>query len=711
MNRNVYFIMPLVIAISTLISCSEGPPSGRPDYPVSKTVDVADTLHGVVVPDPYRWLEDTDDPDVQTWTDAQNLLTRSYLDKIPDREKILSRLEETWNYPTQTLPKKCKERYFILKNEGLQNHYVLYSKRNLDGVETAVIDPNAWSEDGTSAMDWWTPSDDGSFVAYGKSESGAERGILHIKNVLTGKDIADTIPHTRYPNVNWLKDNSGFFYTRFPAPGTVPDGDENYFDKTYFHKLGDDWANDKLYYSRADIKELGYGCQLSTDDRYLILYDFFGSSRTNEVRFIDLKTDGKPVEVVSGFHDYYEGIAIGNMLYIRTNEDAPNYKIIAVDLRKPAHKYWKEIVPETEDLLESYDIINNTLIVKYLHNAYTQVKTYNLLGVPLNEIELPALGTVYGFSGRWDDDEMYLSFSSFIYPTTHYRYDFETNKLTEFYRYPVKVNADGYETKQVWYNSKDGTRVSMFIVHKAGLALDGTNPAYLYGYGGFTANMTPYFSSSRFIWMENGGVFCLPNLRGGAEYGEQWHKDGMLENKQNTFDDFIAAAKWLIDNSYTSPEKLAISGGSNGGLLVGAVAVQRPDLFKAVLCNSPLLDMLRYHKFLMARYWVSEYGSSDDADQFKYIYAYSPYHNIKQDAAYPAMLFRAGESDSRVHPLHARKMTAALQTATSSDAPILIYVERKTGHGQGMPTNMRLQEVADDYAFLFWQLGMKMSGE
>lgn len=711
MRRKVYFILPLIIAIAVLFSCSEGPSSDRPNYPVSKIVDVVDTLHGVAVPDPYRWLEDTDDPDVQTWTDAQNLLTRSYLDKIPDRARILSRLEETWNYPTQTLLKKCKDRYFILKNKGLQNHYVLYTRRNLDGVETVVIDPNAWSEDGTSAMDWWVPSDDGSFIAYGKSESGAERGILHIKNVLTGKELADTIPHTRYPNVSWLKDNSGFFYTRFPAPGTVPDGDENYYDKTYFHKLGDDWANDKLYYSRADIKELGYGCQLSTDDRYLILYDYFGSSRTNEVRFIDLKTNSKPVEVVSGFHDYYEGIAIGNMLYIRTNEDAPNYRIIAVDLRKPAHKYWKEIVPETEDLLESYDIINNTLIVKYLHNAYTQVKTFNLLGIPLNEIELPTLGTVYGFSGRWDNDEMYLNFTSFIYPTTHYRYDFETNKLSEFYRYPVKVNTDGYETKQIWYNSKDGTRVSMFIVHKAGLALDGTNPAYLYGYGGFTSNMKPYFSSSRFIWLENGGVFCLPNLRGGAEYGEKWHKGGILENKQNTFDDYISAAKWLIDNGYTSPEKLAISGGSNGGLLVGAVAVQRPDLFKAVLCGAPLLDMLRYHNFLMARYWVSEYGSSDDPEQFKYIYAYSPYHNVKQDVAYPAMLFRAGESDSRVHPLHARKMTAALQTATSSDAPILIYVERKTGHGQGMPTNMRLQEAADDYAFLFWQLSMRMSGD
>lgn len=696
------------LAILMLAGCSEGPPKGKLNYPVSKTVNVVDTLHGVAVPDPYRWLEDTDDPEVQAWTDAENALTRSYLDKIPARAKIWSRLEELWNYPTQSLPTKRKHKYFIEINSGLQNHNVLYTMKTIDGEKTVLVDPNGWSKDGTTAMDWWTPSRDGDYLAYGRSVSGAERGVLHIINVAAGEELPDTIPDTRYPDVSWLADNSGFFYNRHPASGTVPPGDESYYDKIYFHKLGDNYINDRLYYGRTDIKELGFGCQLSTDERYLVIYDFLGSSRTNELRFIDLQKGGVPKAIVTGFENYYYGEPIGSTLYLRTNESAPNYKIVAVDLKKSTHKYWVDIVPETDDLLEDFKVVNSSLVVTYLHDAHSIVKVFNLQGAPLHEIELPTLGSVNSISGTWDDSEMYLSFTSFTYPTTHYRYDFQTNGLTEFYRFPVKVNTDGYVTKQVWYESKDGTPISMFIVHKTGLNLDGNNPTFLTGYGGFTVNETPYFSSSRFIWLENGGVYCLPNLRGGAEYGEKWHEAGMLKNKQNTFDDFIAAAEWLIDNSYTNPQKLVIAGGSNGGLLVGAVAMQRPDLFKAVACSVPLLDMLRYQNFLMARYWVSEYGSAEDPEQFKYILAYSPYQNIKQGVAYPAIFFTAGESDNRVHPLHARKMTAALQAASSSDAPILIDVERKSGHGQGMPTTMWIDKIADEYAFLFWQVGMKV---
>jgi prolyl oligopeptidase len=705
-------LLPLAATISIiLIGCSQGPPSGKLNYPVSKTVDVVDTIFGTPVADPYRWLEDSDNPEVQKWTDQQDSLTRWYLDQMPARAKIVARLEKLWNYPQQRMPVIRKGRYFVEKNEGLQNHDVLYTMKTLADEPTVIIDPNTWSTEGTVAMNYWVPSDDGSYIAYGKSSSGAERGVLHIINVTTGVDLPDTIPQCRYPSIAWLKDNSGFYYNRHPEKGTVPPGDESYYDKIYFHKLGDHYKQDKLIYGRDDIKELGYGCDISTNDRYLILYDFLGSSRTNELRYIDLQKGGAPMPIVTGFTAYYEGTAINDVLYLRTNENAPNYKIMAVDLRKPQRRFWKEIVPEQDDMLEGFTIINNMIITQYLHNAYSQVKVYSPIGVMINEIELPTLGTVIGFSGRWDDSEMYLQFNSYTYPATQYRYDFDTNELTQYYRYPVKVNTEGYETKQVWYQSKDGTKVSMFIVHKEGIKLDGNNPTYLTGYGGFTSNATPLFSSSRFIWLENGGVYAEPNLRGGAEYGEEWHRGGMLENKQNTFDDFIAAAEYLIKEGYTSPQKLAIEGGSNGGLLVGAVAVQRPDLFKAVDCAVPLLDMIRFHKFLMARYWVSEYGDPESPDQFPYIYAYSPYHHVKQGVAYPAMYITASETDSRVHPLHARKFAAAMQNATSSDAPILVFIDRKTGHGWGMATSTWIDKIADSYAFLFWQLGMKVQVE
>lgn len=713
MSKQVIYALFMMTSLISfvIISCSKGPSSGRPDYPVSRTENVVDTIFGTPVDDPYRWLENTDSPDVQKWTDQEDSLTRSYLDKIPQRAKIAARLLDVWNYPTQTLITKCTQRYFISKNAGLQNHNVLYTMKTLAEKPQVIIDPNSWSKEGTVAMDYWTSSNDGVYIAYGKSSSGAETGVMHIKNVITGADLPDTIPQCRYPSIAWLKDNAGFYYNRHPEPGSVPPGDESYYDKIYFHKLGDHYTADKLIYARDDVKELGYGCDLSTDDHYLILYDYLGSSRTNELRFIDLQKGGPPRVIVGEFKAYYEGTAIGDRLFLRTNEDAPNYEIVMVDLRQPEHRFWKEIVPEQHDLLEGFTIINNMIIAQFLHNAYTVVKIYDEHGVPINEIQLPTLGSVTGFSGRWDDPEMYLSFTSYTYPTTHYRYDFAKNSLAEFYRSPVKVNTDGYVIKQVWYKSKDGTDVSMFIVHKDGIKLDGTNPTFLTGYGGFTANATPYFSSSRFVWLENGGVFAEPNLRGGAEYGEKWHQGGMLANKQNTFDDFIAAAQYLIDEGYTSPEKLGIEGGSNGGLLMGAVAVQRPDLFKAVVCEVPLLDMIRFHKFLMARYWVSEYGDPENPEQFPYIYTYSPYHHIQQGVAYPAMLITASETDSRVHPLHARKFAAALQNSTSSDAPILVYIDRQTGHGWGVATTIWIDKLADTYAFQFWQLGMDYKGQ
>lgn len=707
-NYRTYFRLVILSLLSfAVISVfADEIPTGRPAYPLTRIVDVADTLHGVPVSDPYRWLEYTDSLDVQAWTDRQNALTRSYLDNIPARARIKARLEELWNYPRQGLPVKRDNRYFVMKNDGLQNHYVLHAKKTLIDEPSMVIDPNTWSADGTTAMDWWSPSEDGNFVAYGKSQKGAERGVLYIRNILSGKDLAETIPETRYPAPIWLKDNSGFFYTRHPVPGTVPPGDENYYEKVYFHKLGDDPKSDKLIFQRPDLKELGFGMQISKDNRYLIIYGYLGSSRKNEVYFKDLGNDGEVKTLISGFNHHYVGDIIDSVLYLRTNENAPNFKIIAIDLTKPDLDSAKDIIPEIDDLLDSMAIINHMFVVRYLHKAHSQVKIYDIDGFFVQELKFPALGSVGGPSGRWNDDEMFLSFSSFTYPKVIFRYDFNTGELVEIYRDPVKVDPTGYVTKQVWYESRDGTPVSMFIVHKEGINLDGNNPALLTGYGGFTHNMTPYFSSSNYIWLENGGIFCLPNLRGGGEYGEKWHRAGMLENKQNVFDDFIAAAEWLISKGYTNPEKLAIRGGSNGGLLVGAALVQRPELFKAVICSVPLLDMIRYHKFLIARYWITEYGSSEDSQQFKYLYAYSPYHNVIDGTAYPAVFLKAGESDMRVHPVHACKMAASLQNATSSSAPILLDVERKTGHGQGQPISMQIEKYADNYAFLFWQLGM-----
>ena len=707
MNK-IVTIFSFLITFTTPFTFAVGAnlPIGRPHYPVSKTVDVADTLFGHTIPDPYRWLEYTDSADVQKWADEQDRLTRSYLDNIPQRARIKQRLEKLWNYPKQTTPTKCDNRYFFTKNDGLQNQYVLCAKTKLsDKAYSVIIDPNIWSADGTDAMDYWIPSKSGDYIAYGHSQKGAERGRMRIRDVINGQDLPEYFDDTSYPTVAWLKDNSGFYYTKMPAKGTVPPGDENYYEKIYFHRLGENPSGDRLIYERPEIKELSTGGQLSHDNQFLIIYDYYGKG--DEVYFRDLIKGGETRQLVSGFDYRYSGEAIDNILYLLTNEGAPKFRIVAIDLNNPAKENWKEIIPQGVDNIEDFSIINHLIVVKYLHNACSAIKIFGLDGQFRQEITLPILGTVNEISGRWDEPEMFINFDSFTYPGTIFRYDFDRNKLTLYHQNPAKVDLNKCETEQVWYKSKDGTSVSMFIAHKKGLKLDGDNPTLLYGYGGFTVNMTPYFSSTLFAWLNNGGIYAMPNLRGGSEYGEDWHRAGMLEKKQNAFDDFIAAAEWLIANKYTNPRRLAISGGSNGGLLVGAVMVQRPDLFKAVICGAPLLDMIRYQLFNIARFWIPEYGSSEDSTQLPYLLAYSPYHNVKKGTAYPAVLFQGGETDWRTHPMHPRKMTAAMQNATSSDAPILLDMERKTGHGWGMPLGMQLEKKADEYAFLFWQLEMK----
>ena len=678
--------------------------AAKPDYPQFKRVEVADTLHGQIISDPYRWLEDDQDQEVWKAVEIQNQFTRSYLDKIPQREMIEKRIAELWNYPKLSAPYKKGKRYFFMKNDGLQNQSVLYCQKSLSSPAEVLIDPNTFSPDGTVSMDWWYPSEDGSLIAYGISQSGNEQSVLHIKEVETKKDLADTILGCRFSSVAWTLDNQGFYYTRFPKPGTTPKGEENYFQKVFYHKLGNN--PDQLVFEYPSKKEMLFGVQLSKDDRYSVIYASIGSSDYNDIYIKDLTKGEDFQHLVKGMKDTYKGEILGDTFYIQTNAQAPYFKIIAINLTQPEEENWKVLIPEQKDLIEFLTIANYKLIIGYLHNASSQVKLFSLQGRFENEIGLPGLGSVGELSGKWDSDEMFVGFSSFAYPPAIYRYDFGKNQLIEFYSTPVNIDLSGYETKQVWYQSKDRTKVSMFIVHKQGLKLDGNNPTLLTGYGGFTVSMTPAFSGSRFWWLEKGGVFALPNLRGGGEYGEEWHKAGMLEEKQNVFDDFIKAAEYLVNDGYTNPEKLAISGGSNGGLLVGAALVQRPGLFRAVICAVPLLDMLRYHKFLIARYWIPEYGSADDPQQFKYIYDYSPYHQVQPGTAYPATFLVTGESDSRVHPLHAIKMAAKLQSATSSEDPILLFVETKAGHGQGKPTSKRIQQTVDTYSFLAWQLGM-----
>lgn len=703
LNRLILLIA--LFSIPAVFHCS--PTEPPPVYPITRTVDLADTLFGKIIRDPYRWLEYTDSVEVQRWTDEQNRLTRSYLDKLPQRAKLKARFEEIWNYPKTGMPIKRVKRYFFSKNDGLQNHNVIYAANNPADTPQVAIDPNVWSEDGTVAMDYWEASKDGRYIAYGRSLKGAERGVMRIRDIEKGEDLPDSITDTSYPSVAWLNDNSGFYYSRNPSPGSVPPGDENYYEKVYFHRLGSTMADDRLIYERPDIKELGLSAQLSEDGKHLLIYGYLGSSRKNEVYHKALSDNSAIKPIISGFEFAYNGVAIDSNFYVMTNEHAANGKIILINLNNPDRKNWKTIVPESNDILENFYAVNGHLILLYLHNAYSIVKVFRPDGGFVNEIKLPTLGSVKGVSGRWNDEEIFIDFHSFTFPYTVYRYDLPKNELIFHHRNPVKIDTSGYETKQVWYNSKDGTPISMFVVHKQNIKLDGKNPTLLYGYGGFTATMTPYFSSTIFVLLENGFVYAMPNLRGGGEYGDEWHKAGMLEKKQNVFDDFIAAAEWLIDKGYTSPRKLAISGGSNGGLLVGAVMVQRPELFRAVICGAPLLDMIRYHLFNIARYWIPEYGSAEDSTQLDFLLAYSPYHNIRPNIAYPAALFQSGETDWRTHPLHARKMVAALQAATTGAQPILLDMERKTGHGWGMPLSLQLEKYADEYAFLFWQLGIK----
>jgi prolyl oligopeptidase len=698
--------MPLAAAlvlIAVLAACSSPNPSQMQtpmQYPPADKGPVVDTYHGTKVPDPYRWLEDADAPETVKWVDAQNILTRQFVDG-PAREGIEKRLTELYNYPRTGIPTKRGNRYFFTHNTGLQPQSVLYVQEGLKGTRRVLLDPNTLTADGTAALTALAVNDPGTLIAYGISKSGSDRQEIYVRDVASGVDRADHIMWAKFTSISWLKDSSGFYYTRFPEPGKVPPGDENYFGTVYFHRLGDDQAKDVLVYERPDDREIVMATSITDDGRTLVITAFKGSSDKSEVFWMDAaKPTSKPSPIFTGFTASYQfADAVGSRLFFQTDEKAPLGRIIAVDLPRPATPI--EIVPEGADKLNASGIVNETLLLSYLHNASGQLKLFSLDGKPAGEIPLPAIGSVTGLSGRTKDTELFYGFTSFTYPPASYRYDFTTKTSDDFARSPATIDPGAYETKQVWYPSKDGTKVSMFLVHRKDLALDGNRPVILSGYGGFNISLTPAFDPSNFVWLDHGGVYALTNLRGGGEYGEAWHQAGMFEKKQNVFDDFIAAAEWLIANKYTRPQRLAVEGGSNGGLLVGAVMVQRPELFGAIVCRVPVADMLRYDKFTVGRFWISEYGTADDPKQFPYLFKYSPLHNVKDGASYPATLVTTADTDDRVAPGMAKKFAARLQAATAGPPPILIRVETKAGHGAGKPIAKIIDEEADIYAFLF----------
>ncbi|WP_375468582.1 prolyl oligopeptidase family protein [uncultured Nostoc sp.] len=696
------------------------PSSEKPlTYPSSHKSNQVDSYHGTLVADPYRWLEDPDSEETRTWIEAQNQVTFGYLSEIPTREKIKQRLTKLWDYEKYGIPFKegeslqdgSTERYFYFKNDGLQNQSVLYTLKTLEDQPKVLLDANKLSEDGTVALSGLSISEDGKLLAYGLSASGSDWQEWKVRDVETGEDLQDHLKWIKFSGASWTHDNQGFFYSRYDEPNEKTQlEDVNYYQKLYYHQLGKPQSEDVLIYHCPDQKQWGFSGGVTEDGGYLIISVWQGSDSKNLFFYKDLTNpNAEVVELINQFEADYSFIDNDDsVFYFRTDFNAPRGRVIAIDIKNPASENWQEIIPQSTETLESVGILNNQFVADYLKDAHSQIKIFDLKGAFIREVELPGLGSAGGFGGKRNDTETFYIYTSFTTPGTIYRYDMITGKSTIFRQPEVDFNPDDYETKQVFYDSKDGTRVPMFITHKKGIKLDGNNPTYLYAYGGFNASMTPSFSVSLLVWMEMGGVYAMPNIRGGGEYGEEWHQAGMKDKKQNVFDDFISAAEWLIANKYTKTDKLAIAGGSNGGLLVGACMAQRPDLFGAALPAVGVMDMLRFHKFTIGWAWTSEYGSADNLEEFPALYAYSPLQNLKPDTAYPATLITTADHDDRVVPAHSFKFAAALQEAHVGDAPTLIRIETKAGHGAGKPTAKIIEEAADKWAFLVRALNVEV---
>jgi prolyl oligopeptidase len=684
-------------------------------YPDTKKEEVAEDYHGTRVADPYRWLEDQNGAPTAAWVKAQNAVTFPYLNALPERETVRKRLTELWNYPRYGAPFTEGGQYFYYHNSGLQNQSVLYVQKSLADSARVLIDPNTLSSDGTVALATVAISPDGKLAGYGTATSGSDWNEFHLRDVATGKDRSDLIKWAKFSGLTWLKNNRGFLYSRYPEPKEEEKLKAALANQTlYYHEVGTPQAQDKLIYARPDQPAWFIAGDVTADGRYLILYVSEDTDPKNRLYYIDLKDPVHPDfsgEVIKLIDNYESGYTVigndGPVLYVTTNNHAPRQKVVAIDTRNPAPANWKTIIPESDDVLESAIIAGNRFFATYLEDAQSRVRMFSLDGKPLGEMPLPGIGSVGGLNGKRKSNELFYTFTSFLYPTTVFRYDVASGRNDVFRRPQINFDPNAYETRQVFYNSKDGTRVPMFITHKKGLQLNGTNPTYLYGYGGFNISLTPFFSVPNLVWLEMGGVYAMPNLRGGGEYGEKWHEAGTKQNKQNVFDDFIAAAQYLIQERYTSPTKLAIGGGSNGGLLVGAAMTQRPELFAVAIPEVGVMDMLRYHKFTVGWAWASDYGSSDDPQAFNYLRAYSPLHNLKPGVCYPATMVTTADHDDRVVPGHSFKFAATLQSAQGCDKPALIRIETKAGHGAGTPISKIIEQVADKWAFARYNMGIR----
>jgi prolyl oligopeptidase len=667
-----------------------------PAPPPTRRDAVVDRLHGVDVPDPYRWLEDQDAPETRAWIDAQNAHTERVLSAIPGREALRARLTELLKIDSIGTPTAIGDRKFYFRRRADQELAVLYTRKGR-AKEAVLLDPHPLSPDHTTGIGVVSYSPDGTLLAYSVREGGKDEVEIRLLDVETRKELPDRLPSARYFGVALKPDRSGFYYSRFGAEGS----------RVYYHAMGTDPKTDRLIFGEGLTREKIVGISLSDSGHYLVLNVFYGSAaEKSDLYVLDLRTAGPVRTIVNDLPANFSGDIGGDTLFVQTDWNAPNRRILAVDLRNPgAPSTWREVVPTSRAIIQGFALAGGRLFVNSLDQVRSRVEVYLPDGQRVGEITFPTLGSVSAIQGRWEQDEAFFSFSSYTVPTTIYRYQAATGRKNVWARVKVPVDTAALEVRQVWFTSRDGTRVPMFLAHKKGLKRDGARPVFLTGYGGFNSSLTPSYSAVAALWAERGGVYAVPNLRGGGEFGEEWHRAAMREKKQNTFDDFIAAAEWLVSEKYTRPDKLAINGGSNGGLLVGAALTQRPELFRAVLCTYPLLDMVRYHQFLVARFWVPEYGSSEDPALFPILHGYSPYHRVKPGTRYPAVLFVTGDADTRVAPLHARKMAALLQAATgSSDRPVLLDYDTKAGHAGAKPLSKAIEDLTQHHGFLLWQL-------
>lgn len=704
-------LLPICVIAALLVGCQQENSTDTPQmagkmmnltYPETETVDIQDTYFGQTVADPYRWLEVDTAANVEAWVKKQNEVTFGYLESIPFREQIRQRYEALFNYPKLSSPFKAGEYYFFYKNDGLQNQSVIYIQKGLDGEPEVFMDPNKMSKDGTVAINLVGFSKDNQYVTYSRSDAGSDWQEFHVMEVATKKKLDDQLKWVKFSGAAWWKD--GFFYSRYPepAPGMELSADNKYHS-IYYHRLGTPQSEDQLIYRDEENPNIYHFGTTTEDEKYFILYKQPGTDGF-ATYYKNLETNGDFIELFGGYKNKSSVVKhLNDKFLVITDIDAPNYRLIEVDLANPAKENWTDVIPESDNLLEGVSTGGGKLFASYLEKATTRIYQLDYDGSNRTQIELPGLGSAGGFSGKEEEKTLFYSFSSFTYPNTIFRYDVNTGKSSEFYRAELKFDPTDFVEKQVMYKSKDGTEVSMFIVHKKDLELNGNNPTYLYGYGGFNIPLTPSFSTSRMILLENGGVFAMPNLRGGGEYGEEWHEAGMLLNKQNVFDDFIAAAEYLIAEGYTNKDKLGIAGGSNGGLLVGACMTQRPDLFAVALPAVGVMDMLRYHKFTVGKGWIPEYGSSEASEaDFKNLLSYSPLHNLKEGVEYPSTMVTTGDHDDRVVPAHSFKFAAQLQRSHAGKNPVLIRIETDAGHGAGKPTAKIIEEQADIWSFFFY---------